>query len=374
MHIKYDTAKGLSAMKKFGLRKLLLVCAIPLVLVLGYVLYVFLAYYRLDDNLPLTVSSSVENGTSIKANRTYRITSGNIGFGAYSEDYSFFMDGGTKSRALSEEAVYENITGSANAVLELKPDILLFQEVDTNGTRSYHVNERDFLVDFLAESNGKIDYTFAQNYDSPYLFFPITEPHGKNQSGMLTVSSFPITQATRYSLPIESGFMKFLDLDRCYTKQRIPANNGKELILYNLHLSAYTSKPETATNQLLLLFEDMEEEYDKGNYIVGGGDFNKDLLGNSAKYFPSGNTEENWAQPIPAELIPDFLQIVAPFNEQNPVPSCRNADSAYTPDSFVLTVDGFVISKNVALIQADVLDTGFQWSDHNPVYMDFSLL
>ena len=40
---------------------------------------------------------------------------------------------------------------------------------------------------------------------------------------------------------------------------------------------------------------------------------------------------------------------------------------------FVVTVDGFLVSDNVTVEDALVLDTGFKWSDHNPVYMDFIL-
>jgi len=167
--------------------------------------------------------------------------------------------------------------------------------------------------------------------------------------------------------------MKLLDLDRCYSVNRIPTENGKELVLYNLHLSAYTSDPSTADNQLRMLFEDMKEEYDAGNYIIAGGDFNKDLLGNSAEIFGHKELEDNWAKPISEELIPDFMQLIAPFDEKNPVPSCRNADQPYSESDFVVTVDGFLVSDNVTVEDALVLDTGFKWSDHNPVYMDFVL-
>ena len=126
-------------------------------------------------------------------------------------------------------------------------------------------------------------YTFAQNYDSPFLFYPITQPHGSAKSGLLTFSSAPILSAERVELPIESGFTKFLDLDRCYSKNRIPLSNGAELVLYNLHLSAYTSDGTIATEQLKLLLDDMQQEYGKGNYCIAGGDFNKDLLGDSSK-------------------------------------------------------------------------------------------
>ena len=87
----------------------------------------------------------------------------------------------------------------------------------------------------------------------------------------------------RRSLPIETGIMKLVDLDRCYSVSRVPMENGRELVLYNLHLSAYTSDGTIATEQLQMLCADMLAEYENGNYCVAGGDFNKDLLGNSAR-------------------------------------------------------------------------------------------
>ena len=67
------------------------------------------------------------------------------------------------------------------------------------------------------------------------------------------------------------------------------------------------------------------------------------------------------------------LSLVAPLDEANPVPSCRNADAPYHEGQYVLTVDGFVVSDNVTVEQAVVEDTGFAWSDHNPVSMRFVL-
>ena len=39
----------------------------------------------------------------------------------------------------------------------------------------------------------------------------------------------------------------------------------------------------------------------------------------------------------------------------------------------MLTVDGFLVSDNVTAESAAVIDTGFAWSDHNPVVMTFTL-
>ena len=121
------------------------------------------------------------------------------------------------------------------------------------------------------------------------------------------------------------------------------------------------------------IMADMYAEYQAGNYVIGAGDFNKDLLGNSGEVFGVSGEDYTWAQPIPTDLIPQGLRLVAPLDEAGPVPSCRNADRPYGPDSFVLTVDGFVVSDNVAVLGSGVSDTGFAWSDHNPVYLDFLL-
>ena len=62
-----------------------------LVVVLGYVAYVFIDYHRIG-NQELTVERNA--AATVEAGKEYGILSYNIGFGAYEDDYSFFMDGG----------------------------------------------------------------------------------------------------------------------------------------------------------------------------------------------------------------------------------------------------------------------------------------
>lgn len=351
-------------------RILLILLVLVLLALACYVGYVFLTYYRVEDNLPLEVEKTSTESDPADVGETYRLVSYNIGFGAYSDDYSFFMDGGTESRARSKEAVYENVGGAIAAAKEAEPDFLFLQEVDIDGTRSYHVDENVYACSLLPELGQRV---FAQNYDSPYLFWPLLEPHGANQAGQATFSRYTISSALRRSLPIEEGFMKLVDLDRCYSVSRVPLENGRELVLYNFHLSAYTSDGTIAEEQLKMLFADMSAEYAAGNYAIAGGDFNKDILGNSSEIFGVSGEAYTWAQPIPPELVPEGLTIVAPFDEADPVASCRNADRPYGPDNYLVTVDGFIVSGNVTVVDAQVIDTAFRWSDHNPVYMDFVL-
>ncbi len=358
-------------MRKRRVGKILLAIAGVLVLTVGiYAVYVFSSYYRLEDNMPLMVTPGEAAADAVSPGETYRVASYNIGFGAYSDDFTFFMDGGKESRARSAQAVEENVTGALAEIQALQPDFALLQEVDVDGTRSHHVDELTMILEALG---GDYDASFAQNYDSPYLFWPLLSPHGANRSGLVTMSRYAITSALRRSLPIEESLMKLVDLDRCYSVHRIAVEGGKELVLYHFHLSAYTSDGTIAEEQLEMLLSDMLAEYEAGNYVIGGGDFNKDLLGNSDEVFGVSGEEYTWAQPIPAELIPEGLAVIAPLDEDDPIPSCRNTDMPYGPENYVVMVDGFIVSDNVTVVSRGTVDTGFRWSDHNPVYLDFQL-
>ena len=348
-----------------------IVIAAIIVIALGYFAYVFISYHRLEDHLVIVPYGTTET-ESFAAGKEMTITSYNIGFGAYSDDYTFFMDGGKESWAFSKDAVYENIDGAMGVIEEQKPDIALFQEVDYDGTRSYHVDEVALVQEDMWEL-GQYAALFAQNYDSPFLMYPITQPHGANKAGIMTFSKAEMFDGIRRSLPIEEGLSKVLDLDRCYSKVRVQVDNGQQLVIYNMHLSAYTSKAETAEIQLSMVIQDMQEEYDKGNYCIAGGDFNRDLLGNSPEIFHTAKLEDNWAQPVNMSLFTDDITLVAPFQEADMIASCRNPDKPYEEGDFVVTVDGFIVSANVEVTYANVIDAGFKYSDHNPVIMKFVL-
>ncbi len=334
--------------------------------VLSYLLYVVCTYYRIEDNLPLSVVGDA--GDSVPTGESLTLVTYNIGFGAYSSDYSFFMDGGEHSRAFSEQAVIDNTNGAVNTIKAQAPDFILLQEVDVDGTRSYHVDQ----TELISEQFSRFDRVFAQNYDSPYFLYPFGEPIGANKSGVMTLSSFNIGSAVRKSLPIEDTLYKFLDLDRCYTVSRIGVENGKTLVMYNVHLSAYTSDGRIADEQMKMLAADMDAEYKKGNYVIAAGDFNKDLLGDSSEFFSrGGDGEYTWAKPFDMSLLPNGVTLYTGSN----FPTCRNADSPFRSDGtdFVLSVDGVLVSENVKVISCVTASTGFAYSDHDPVRLEFLL-
>lgn len=350
--------------------KIILIALLAIIgIALIYVAYCFIDFYRLEDNIVLEVENPV-NGV-VQKNKEYKIMSFNIGFGAYEPDFGFFMDGGTQSWAWSRERLNNNLDNLSIFTRVQGADICLIQEVDVDSTRSYHIDERNYLIRSMMPS---YCYTYAQNYDSPFLFYPFTQPHGKSVAGIMTFSRFGITDSVRRSLPIENGVMKLVDLDRCYSVNRIKAAGGRELVIFNLHLSAYTSDGKIAEEQLEMIVDQMQQEYEKGNWCIAGGDFNKDVLGGGSAIFGVSNTQYTWAQPIPESIFEGTnVVLIGPFNAKNPVPSCRNADGPYNPDQYQVTVDGFMVTDNVKVVNSKVIDTGFKYSDHNPVEMTFIL-
>jgi len=349
--------------------KCILCVLLVLVVIAGaYLAYVFIDYHRIG-NQQMTVEGGSEQ--VMESGTEYTILSYNIGFGAYEPDYGFFMDGGTESWAWSAERLALNLGNIAEYLHRQDADLYLLQEVDTDATRTYHMDETVGIIAAIGET---YDHTFARNFDSPFLMYPLTQPHGASQSGILTLSRFAMTDAQRVELPVEEGLIKILDYDRCYSKQRIAVADGSDLVLYDFHLSAYTSDGTVATEQLRLLLTDMQSEYDRGNWCIAGGDFNKDLLGDSSVYFGASDKTYTWAQPIPEGTFDGCdITLIAPLDEENPVPSARNADGPYHAGQYVLTVDGFLVTPNVEVESAEVLDTAFAYSDHNPVEMVYIL-
>lgn len=351
---------------KIALIVLLAILLALIVIVGGYVAYLFASYSRLPDNLALEPVGQATD--ALDASQPHKIVTWNLGFGAYSADYSFFMDGGTESRARAKDAVYENIGGALKTLNRLDADLMLLQEIDIDATRSHHVDESALIREAMPDWES----VFAQNYDSAYLFYPLSEPHGASKAGQMTLAKSDISSALRRSLPVETGIMKFFDLDRCYSVSEIPVSNGKTLHLINLHLSAYTSDGTISAEQFMILLSDMTLLAEQGDYVIAGGDFNKDLLGNSEEVFGVSGDDYTWAQPLPVSWIPDGLTLADSLDPANPIPSCRNADKPYAPgESFVLTVDGFIASDNIEIIDCAVEDEGFAFSDHNPVTMTF---
>ncbi|GFH41667.1 endonuclease [Lactococcus hodotermopsidis] len=343
-------------MKKL-IKSILSLIVLVLIVIAGYVAYVIIQYHRLPDNQNLVVKN-VANHEQILPNKSYKIMTFNIGYGAYPADYTFFMAGGKESRARSKADVLANLAESNSLIKAENPDFVTLQEVDYEGDRSFKVDQPAFFT----EENAAYGSVFANNYDSAYLFYPVTKPIGKAKSGLLTLSKAEMTKSTRFSLPIEKNFNKFLDLDRAFSASEIPVENGKKLYIYNVHMSAFIKDEVIQVAQLTKLFDNMKLHADNGDYVICGGDYNHVLTGKA-------HPELTWMKVLPTEKMATNMRVVAPTN----APSVRSNGTVYGDTSTLGIIDGFLVTNNVKDVSIQTIQNYFKSSDHNPVVMQFEL-
>ena len=379
------------------IKKILIIIGVVLGIVVlgaaGYVGYVLISYNRIGDKkLDVDNHSSLEE---VKVGETYKAMSYNIGFGAYAQDYTFFLDTGYDkdgnatcghwSTAKNKKTVEFNTEGAIKATTDENPDFVFFQEVDTNSTRSYKVNQDSKIV----EAYGNYDHVHAVNFHSPFLPYPLYDMHGYVNAGLTTISRYKIQSAERKQYTISNSLSKFFDLDRCFSVSAIKVNNGKTLYIVNSHMSAYDEGGKIRAKQVEELNTFLTEK--KNDYVIIGGDWNHDLLINN----PDFSYNETTNRPFGMTLkTPDWVSYF--FNEEHKSPlvegykviasdngpTCRNNDIEWDPEvTFRCVVDGFIVSNNIEVISHENIQTkqgnkhidGFAFADHEPTKIEFKL-
>jgi endonuclease/exonuclease/phosphatase family metal-dependent hydrolase len=351
----------------------------------GYVAYVCIKYYRIDDDTTLAVTNSSENQVAI--GETYSLLSYNVGFGAYSPEYTFFLDEGqmkdgtttkgTHGKGISFDDVKKNVDGQESVLINQATDFVFLQEVDEKADRSYGIN----MLSSFTGTLSTYSWSFANNFHTPYLLYPFNDPIGASQAGLLTLSKYKVTSAVRKSLPLsDSFFSNLFDLDRCFSVSTLPINgSNKQLTLINIHMSAYDEGGTVRAKQLETLNAYLASEKNKGNYVIVGGDFNHCLIADqfdndsdALTYFASEQVTPDWVKNSVlhnSELTEGF-SIVASLN----VSTCRGADMVYEKGvTYTTVIDGFIVSDNITVIEEGTVDTDYAYSDHNPVKIKFSL-
>ena len=361
----------------------------------GYVGYIVLSYNRIGD-----CDLTVDNKTTlneVQVGETYKALTYNVGFGAYSQDYTFFMDTGYDddgnetcgkwATARSKEEVEFNTNGAVNAVFAESPDFVCFQEVDTDSTRSYHVNQDKKIM----EKFNTYDHVHAVNFHTAFLPYPFHDMIGVVNAGLTTISKYKVQSARRHEYTVSSSLAKLFDLDRCFSASIINVNNGRKLYLCNSHMSAYDEGGTVREEQVKELNAFLKERKDAGDYVVIGGDWNHDLLTNNPDFSYNKTTNRafgmtkkapDWVSYFFSDtgkpLVMDGYSVVASDN----YPTCRNNDIQYIPDeTFVCGIDGFIVSSNVEVISHANIQTkngnkglnGFAFADHDPAMMEFRL-
>ena len=339
-----------------------------LLLILVGAFLLFLLYATIDDYRPDDVSiQSIECEEDIISDSLQiKLLIWNIGYAGLDASMDFFYDGGEQMRP-DKEGVKRNMEGINSTLAPYKGfDFIMLQEVDQNSKRSYHINEYQIIKDQFKDYNS----SFGMNYEVGFVPIPLTEPMGKVKSGLMTLSLPCPGSVERHSFPGNYSWpMKLFMLDRCFLVNRYQVSNQKELVLINTHNSAYDDGSLRA-QQMSYLSDYLLSEYEKGNYVIVGGDWNQTPYGLEPQ-LPSHrfDTEDlifiekdypapgwNWAYDA---SLPTNRRVATPYNRSS---------------SLTTVIDFFLASPNVELSEVKTIDLNFQYSDHQPVQVQARLL
>lgn len=345
------------------------------VYLIGLLVFGTLNDFQPEDQMTLTPFHASPVNTVPDTSLTFTIW--NLGFGGLGRESDFFYDdghfffSGGKNTRTPKAQVDKNVSGILNVTDTLRSDFYLYQEVDRDSRRSYHTDQ----VGLLSETLNGYAGVFAANFNVPYVPIPVFEPwhaYGKAYSGLASFSRFQPLSSERIQLPGNFSWpTRVFSLDRCLTLQRFALSNKKELVVVNIHNSAYDAGGELKEQQLSFLREILLGEYEKGNYVIAGGDWNMCPPFFRFDGYMPGRAQGYSQLNIPGSFFPeDWLWIydaTYPTNRKTRTPFQAG-------QTFVTLIDFFLVSPNVRVKKARTIHLDFEYSDHQPVQMTVELI
>jgi endonuclease/exonuclease/phosphatase family metal-dependent hydrolase len=312
-----------------------------LLLIVAFVIFFFWAS---SPTLELSEYQSVianETKSTQKNDSIFSIVTYNIGY----------LSGMTNNLAVEspKEFFDVNMAKVVSEIKKVKPDIMAFQEIDFDASRSYNVNQEEEI--------SKLGFNYrAQtiNWDERYLpfpYWPISMHYGKVVSGQSIISKYPLKEQQRIVLQRVADAPFYRDafyLERLAQVVKVVLN-GKEVVLINIHLEAY--EKETRAKQfeeVLAIFNQYKEIYP----TILLGDFNARARDENAV------VQKIFAMKAIGSAASDMNNLGNTFNSKDP--SKRIDYIFYTKNS-------------IEYISGKVLNQFGQASDHLPLEMKFRI-
>ncbi len=290
-----------------------------------------------------------------------KLTTWNIGYAGLGQESDFLIDGGKHLLAPSKKIVQKNLNAIIKQLQQIKVDIFLLQEV----------SEKSFLsrnVDVLREITSifmKYFIIFRPDFASIGLPYPFNIKHGtlslaKAKPALTSIKTLPFEPK-----PLGGIFHRHYALQINYFDI---AGKPTQWVIINLHLAAFDANGNIRQKQFDAVFAFAEQEYEKGNYVILGGDWNMELANSN---FPH-KTEEKylfWKIAFPSERLPRDWQIGIDKNN----PTVRSNQKPYVKgENYTAIIDGFIASPNVKINDIKTFNNDFKYTDHLPIIGTFS--
>jgi endonuclease/exonuclease/phosphatase family metal-dependent hydrolase len=312
-----------------------------LALIVAFIIFFFWASSSTLDKTQYANMHTNEYEDLVDNDSVFSIVTYNIGY----------LSGMTNNLPVSKsKKLFDtNLDKVLSETKKVNPDIIAFQEIDYNASRSYKVNQQNEIA--------KLGYKYtaaAVNWDETYVPFPYWPPtmhFGKVVSGQSIVSKYTLKEHERIVLERVKNAPFYRDafyIERLAQVVKVTLNE-QDVVVINVHLEAF-DKP-TGVNQLeevLVIFNQYKDKYP----TILLGDFNsraRDTAAIIQKMFAMTDVGN------------------AAFNAENPV----NTFDTKKPFE---RIDYIFYTKNsIEYISGKVLTEFEQASDHLPVFMKFRL-
>jgi endonuclease/exonuclease/phosphatase family metal-dependent hydrolase len=350
---------------KIALKTLIISIVVVVVVLIVFLIYSSVTFYKPE---PVEKLAFTNNKNVPVINRTeLSLLTWNIGYCGLGKDVDFFYEGGKMTRPREDQ--FQTYLNSVFNFISRNDsmDFILLQEVDFDSRRSYHINESELFNKALTKHSS----TYAYNYKVKFVPLPIFNPMGFVESGVMTFSKFDITEASRYAyMASHSWPTKLFQLSRCFVMSRFKTESGKDLILINTHNSAFGNEESLRKFEMILLRSYMLSEYEKGNYVIAGGDWNQNPPKFDSVKYSYGYLKEKGV----SQLEGDFFPATWKINFDKNIPTNRNVVKPFNmKETKTTTLDYFITSPNIETLDVKVFQNYFEDSDHQPVYLKIRL-
>lgn len=364
--------KKKSSFKK-ALKYIFGVIGLFLLYVVGAILHATMTDYQPDDSIPLKPIFNAEVKAISDSTLSFMIW--NVGYGGLGGKSDFFYEDEGNLRSGNSSVRPDKATSDAyfdgiqKVIKSNEADFYLLQEVDTLSKRGHYRNQLTGIHDVIPN----YFTSFAMNYNVKRVPLPVLEPwdvYGKVAGGLGTYSKYQPDIVTRLQLPGNYSWpTRVFQLDRCVAYHEFPLESGKKLVVLNVHNSAFDKGGELKKQQMAFIQKLAIDAYKQGNYVIVGGDWNQNPPGFRPQTYQPGYTTK-LAIPIEIDAFPEeWVWAYAPD-----FPTNRSVKDPYVKGKTpVTTIDFFLLSPNLQALKVKVINLDFEYSDHQPVWMDVLL-
>jgi endonuclease/exonuclease/phosphatase family metal-dependent hydrolase len=181
----------------------------------------------------------------------------------------WFGDACGNNVVFAKDDVMPHLQAIVDKINQIRPDILMLQEVDVNSKRTEYTDELQYILD-----NTYFNYAaYVPEWQSQYI---PSDGLGRMDMGLAILSLWPINDAKRIQLALrtdQSSIEVYFYLRSCIITGKINVPGFKEISVLNMHASAFATD-DTKEKHYKQFKEELDKINDAGGFLLAGGDFN----------------------------------------------------------------------------------------------------